>query len=147
MAIISIIIGGAVMYVSGASDGAVEKLAIDTRVLAKKTLTKAKLHERPHSIFITNEAIWAQPESIQDDEEEIEPPKTGLLTIPEEVTVSVQLNQEEGWFIIGKNDQPFVWTFTQSGLCYPIDLRFEGEAAVETMSFHPLTAGEIVDDQ
>ena len=147
MAIISIIIGGAVMYVSGASDGAVENLAIDTRVLAKKTLTKAKLSERPQSIIISNEAIWAQPESVQSDSDEIEPPKTGLLTIPAAVTVSIQLNQEEGWFPIGKNDKPFIWTFTQSGLCDPIDLRFEGDASIETMSFHPLTAGEIVDDQ
>ena len=145
LAIISIISGSAVLFVANQSNGALDKLAQQTQIMAKETLRNAKLEERPFSIYITPREIWAQPESMQFEEENTTSPQSSLI-VPQGVRVSLLTNQGDDWFTLGKNDAPFIWTFTQSGLCDSLEIRFEDDDNIQTIAFHSLTAGEVIDE-
>ncbi|MFD2159061.1 hypothetical protein ACFSW8_09140 [Rubritalea tangerina] len=125
-----------------------EQIAQQTQVLAKETLRKAKQEERPYSIILTNREIWVQPENsnleldLQDASR-----RTQTIAIPDGVSVSILEQPDDGWFTLKKNSAPFIWTFTQSGLCDNLEIQFEDDNAIETMAFHPLTAGEILDEE
>ncbi len=145
MAIISIILGSAVLFIANQSNGALDQLAQQTQIMAKETLRKAKLEERPFSIYITPREIWVQPESMQLEEEDAIAPQSSLI-VPQGVRVSLLTNPDEDWFTLGKNDAPFIWTFTQSGLCDFLEIQFEDDDGIQTIAFHSLTAGEIIDE-
>jgi len=142
MAIISIILGSAVLFLANQSNGALDQLAQQTQVMAKETLRNAKLKERPFSIYITPREIWVQPENMPIEDE----PPTSALTIPDGVRVSLLTNPDGDWFTLAKNDAPFIWTFTQSGLCDALEIRFEDDDNIQTIAFHSLTAGEVIDE-
>ena len=145
MAIISIILGSAVLFLTNQSNGALEKLAQQTQIMAKQTLRKAKLEQRPFSISISPKEIWVQPARMQFEGEDLQPHSPGL-TVPDGVRVSLLTHPEEGWITLSKNDPPFIWTFTQSGLCDSLEIQFEDDTGVQTIAFHSLTAGEIIDE-
>lgn len=145
MAIVSIILGSAVLFMANQSNGALDKLAQQTQIMAKETLREAKLKERPFSIYITPTKIWVQAESMQLEGESPAPPESAL-TVPDGVSVSLLTNPEKGWFTLEKNDAPFIWSFTQSGLCDSLEVRFEDGNGIQTIAFHSLTAGEVIDE-
>jgi prepilin-type N-terminal cleavage/methylation domain-containing protein len=145
-AIVSIILGSAVLFLADQGNGALDKLAQQTQIMAKETLRKAKLKERPYSIHITATKIWVAAGSMQFEGGDIEPPESALI-IPEGVSVSLLANNtDKNWFTLSKNDAPFIWTFTQSGLCDSLEIRFEDDDNIQTVGFHSLTAGEIIDE-
>ena len=145
MAIISIILGSAVLFLANQSNGELDKLAQQTQIMAKQTLRKAKLEERPFSIYITPREIWVQPENMPLDDEDITPPKSSLI-VPQGVRISLLTDPDEDWFTLAKNDDPFIWTFTQSGLCDSLEIQFEDDDGIQTIAFHSLTAGEVIDE-
>ena len=146
LAIISTIMGGAILMLTGGGSQLVDKVRLETQSLAKETLRDAKLHERPYSIIVSHEAIWSTPEVSRSEDDPLSPPEKGLINIPETVTVSYLIAGDEEWSTITKSDEPLVWAFTQSGLCGALSLRFEDEDSIHEMSFHPLTAGELADE-
>ena len=144
LAIISTLIGGAVVMIANGGKDEISVIAKDLQVLAKETLREAKFSDRAQSIFISSEEIWAAPESdIADDNS---PPKSGnSIKIPEDVTVSYSYSGSNSWTTVKSASSPFIWAFTQTGLCDAVSIKFESEDAVSEMSFHPLTAGELSD--
>ena len=82
---------------------------------------------------------------MQFEGEDLQPHSPGL-TVPDGVRVSLLTHPEEGWITLSKNDAPFIWTFTQSGLCDSLEIQFEDDTGVQTIAFHSLTAGEIIDE-
>lgn len=145
MAITSIILGSAVLYVANQNNGTLNKLSQQTQIMAKETLRNAKLEARPFSIYITPREIWVQPERMLLDGEKPTPPKSAL-DIPEGVRVSLLTSPDSDWITVEKNDAPFIWTFTQSGLCDALEIQFEDDDNIQTATFHSLTAGEIINE-
>lgn len=144
LAIISTLIGGTIVMIANDGKDEITTITKDLQVLAKETLREAKLTERAQSIFITTEEIWAAPES--DTSEDAAPTKgSSAIQIPEGVTVSYSYSGSNSWSTLKNNNAPFVWAFTQTGLCDAVSIKFESEDAVSEMSFHPLTAGELSD--
>lgn len=139
MMIISILIGSAVFFFASESDEKVEKLSRATQLLAKETMRDAKKEQRAYSLFISKEAIWVEPEMAREAELET---RLNELEVDEGITISYKLNEENGWYTITSNSDPFIWSFTQTGLCEPLTLQFENQVAVDEISFHPLTAGQ-----
>lgn len=141
MVIISILLGSAVIFFVGESDKAVENLSQQTQLLAKKTMRDAKDEQRAYSLFISSESIWAESEMRELEDGDT---RSGTIEVDEDITISYQLDPEAGWQRIDSNDSPLIWTFTQTGLCEPLTLRFENDIAVDEISFHPLTAGKLI---
>ncbi|MFC5050024.1 type II secretion system protein [Rubritalea spongiae] len=143
MVIISVLLGSAALFFVGSSDEAIEKLSRETQLLAKKTMRSAKDQQRAYSIIITSKSVWAEPEMLNLEEAE-----TSTIAIPvdKDITISYLLDEETGWQRITNNDSPFVWSFSQTGLCEPLTLRFENNIAVDEVTFHPLTAGKLIDE-
>ncbi|MGJ8671566.1 type II secretion system protein [Rubritalea sp.] len=143
MMIISVLLGSAALFFVGSSDEDVENLSRDTQRLAKKTMRSARDEQRAYSLFISPKSIWSEPEMIDLEYVESRPNE---IQIDEDITVSYLLDEESGWQRVSTNDTPFVWSFSQTGLCEPISLRFENDVAVDEVTFHPLTAGKLIDE-
>lgn len=146
MVIISTMIAGAVLYMSQSSQGPITELAQKTQILAKKTLREAKSTDRPQSIYISHNAIWAQAELVTTEDQTFRETPKGSIPVPEDITVSYLMPDDSTWTRLAKNDAPLVWAFTQTGLCEAISLKFESEKAVHELSFHALTAGELTNE-
>lgn len=146
MAIISVMLAGAALFLGDNDDNRVNDIAQKTQILAKETLREAKSKDRAQSIFISYNSMWVAPESELSSDSDEETEKLSLIEIPEDIVVSYKRFGETVWTTITKSDPPFIWTFTQSGLCDNVSISFETEDAVNQMSFHPLTAGELADD-
>lgn len=143
MVIVSVLLGSAILFLAERSNGELEKLAQKTQILAKETLRNAKLQQRPFSIIISHKEIWAQPENWQLDDQN-QPSANPTLDVPEGISISLSTHSDDEWFTLDKSDPPFIWTFTQSGICDPLEIRFENDGGIQTIAFHSLTAGEII---
>lgn len=147
LVIISVILASAVLFLSQNNNRKVAEITQKTQILAKETLRESKFSNRAQSIFITSSEIWSAPESsIQNDPTETDS-SIQRIEIPEGVTVSCRDSSNANWVTLAKNDPPFVWPFTRNGLCGAVSIRFESDEAVQQMTFHPLTAGELTDAQ
>jgi prepilin-type N-terminal cleavage/methylation domain-containing protein len=141
LAIITTLLGSSILFFLGETKQNLEQTSQQTQLLAKHTMREARELQRPLSILFTNKHIWVVPESSPVTKEP--PSLEDSISVDENITISYLIDNEQGWTILEPNSQPLVWTFTGTGICQALSLRFENDIATDEIDFHPLTAGKI----
>ena len=103
MAIISIILGSAVLFVANQSNGALDKLAQRTQIMAKETLRDAKLKGAP--IFYLHHIkrnLGSAREHAIGGTKILRPAYKPHSPFLQGVRVSLLTNPDDDWFTLGK---------------------------------------------
>lgn len=152
--LISLIVGGAVMFMVSSSDerklkGASGKI----EVMAKRARSIAVLQQKPYAIEFAPGSVKLMPyaEALMQSNQPMRHAapaglaESGATPIHETFTpedgmvLSVQRWGNERWFPIRERERQ-VWRFDPDGLCEPIGLRINMNQSWMENHFHPLTA-------
>ncbi|MFT4175762.1 MAG: prepilin-type N-terminal cleavage/methylation domain-containing protein [Luteolibacter sp.] len=150
LALSAMIVGGAIgLMVYSSDERALRDASSQIEVLAKKARTKAILKQRPYAIVFHAGTASLAPfgprgsssaASSHDGTTEEEPELNPVVTLPEDMQLSIlRWNTGEKWIRI-QHDATQIWRFDPEGLSEPIGIRYQIGQSWQQDTYHPLTA-------